>query len=61
STREARDGDLREREPNGRERPPKAEPRASGWELRVHADRKSIVLTDLIRLPDEHASRLRLD
>jgi len=31
------------------------------WALRVHADRKSVVLTDLKRLPDEAATRLRLD
>jgi len=31
------------------------------WALRVHVDRKSVVLTDLKRLPDEAATRLRLD
>jgi hypothetical protein len=32
-----------------------------GWALRVNADRKSIVLTDVTRLQDAFASRLQLD
>jgi hypothetical protein len=33
----------------------------AGWELRVAAARKSVVLTDPARLPDDFASRLQLD
>jgi len=33
----------------------------SWWALRVHAERKSIVLTDVTRLQDAFASRLQLD
>jgi hypothetical protein len=33
----------------------------AGWALRVNPERKSIVLTDLTRLPDAFATRLQLD
>jgi hypothetical protein len=42
-------------------RPDQNEHGQSGWALRVHATRKSIVLTDVIRLQDAFASRLQLD
>lgn len=42
-------------------RSPQEPPGRASWELRVHAERKSIVLTAPGRLPDELASRLQLD
>jgi len=44
-----------------RRRPDRDEDGQSWWVLRVHVERKSIVLTDVIRLPDAFASRLQLD
>jgi hypothetical protein len=42
-------------------RPGRPEPTPAGWALRVNAERKSIVLTDVTRLQDGFASRLQLD